>query len=287
MLFVCYKSVLFLPRDYLGIACIAIVLESVIKLSADVMICNQRTSLATAFWPLPDVVIKKKFGLLTQSSVRSKMAAETSVCTLGTCLKFQRSASPKWDLSLQAYRQKTDPNVHSSGIFLSSGLLRGVQWFQKDVSGLPIGPIIKGQTWAAQGGLETTFRDYPSAHLQRSSFMRLKVVWHRRLGTTNRSHLQGSGLTRRKLVLNRRFGTTNRSHLQGSRRKVVLNRRFGIIGLILNNLWKWNNGVLMKYTGHSAEMEKNYVSIVRGLRTWNSEIYVIKTLSEETNFVRS
>jgi hypothetical protein len=44
----------------------------------------------------------------------------------------------------------------------------------------------------------------------------------------------------------------------------------------------------MKYhTGDSAEMGKNFVSLVRGLRTWNSENYFIKTLSGESIFARS
>jgi hypothetical protein len=32
-----------------------------------------------------------------------------------------------------------------SSILPSSGLLRGVRWFETDVSGLPVGPIFKGQ----------------------------------------------------------------------------------------------------------------------------------------------
>jgi hypothetical protein len=31
-------------------------------------------------------------------------------------------------------------------MFPSYGLLRGVNWFKTDVSGLPMGPIFKGQT---------------------------------------------------------------------------------------------------------------------------------------------
>jgi hypothetical protein len=55
----------------------------------------------------------------------------------------------------------------------------------------------------------------------------------------------------------------------------------------LNDFWKWNNRALTKYhTGDSAEMDKNYVSIVRGLRTWNSETCFIKTLTEDSTFFR-
>jgi hypothetical protein len=46
------------------------------------------------------------------------------------------------------------PAPHLNWILPSSGLLRGVMWFETDVSGLPICPILKGQgvqeeAWAA------------------------------------------------------------------------------------------------------------------------------------------
>ena len=57
-----------------------------------------------------------------------------------------------------------------------------------------------------------------------------------------------------------------------------------------NSMASGNETMLMLIkcrTGDSAEMDENYISIVRGLIAWNSETYFIKTLPGDSIFGRS